>query len=265
MYSQFRVDDWNESKARSLLKRYEDKYNGHFLLVKETGTESGKSHLQGFCHHTASDNTYRQFFNRSYSEHGTKGKCFTRVKDDEVYVAYIINNEDKPDVMYSDVITNYTEDQFNLMKERRRFVRPKRIDKRKMADLLYPIIEEQCVQDGIIDYPMIPAVLIQNLHHFNAVDEFLIKRRAYSYAVKLEYKYPQNSRARSRLYHRVCDLDGDVGIFQTDKFSYLKFEDINKNGELQEEATSETQAEESVQEAWSPVSSASRKTDYDPS
>lgn len=240
--SQFRVDNHDVNKAEELLKKYAIQHNAKYFVSKEIGLETGKPHLQGWCWHTSPENSYRQHFGRQYPEFDKKnnGKCFTPVKDWSIWCPYIIKHISKPHVSPDssvDYITNYTKEEHQALydqfpeyvpPEQRRKGRGKQLEKSR--DKLFTLIEQSCVTDDVIDYPKILQVLINNLSHYNMIDEFMIKKKANAYALKLEAKYPENTRARSRLYSRVCQLDDSVGIFQTKTFSYLKFENLNKNG-----------------------------------
>ena len=223
MYSQFRVDDHDADKALALLKKYADKHQGRFLLSKEVGTKSGKPHLQGFCYHTAAEPAYKQFFSRAYSEHGTHGKCFTKVKKLDTYLSYLVNNQSKTKPDYKDLITNYTEEEYEeITKDLVPFV-PKQEFKKAFYDEVMDALENQCVKDGIIDYPRLPIVFMS--YAPKKVNSKILYDMLTGYTVRLEYKFPSNNRARHRLYNDLLRLDDDLGIYKTDNYSYLKFED----------------------------------------
>lgn len=238
--SQFRVDNHDAQKASRLLKKYASKYNAKFFVSKEIGLETGKPHLQGWCWHTSSDNSYRQHFGRQYPEFDKKnqGKCFTLVQDWPVWCPYIIKHNRKPHVSTlttDDYITNYSQDEIQSLYEQfPEYISPENRKKGRCKstkspnDKLYALILQTCVTDEVINYPKILQVLVNNLYDYNMIDEFMIRKKANAYALKLEEKYPNNTKARSRLYRRVCELDETVGLFQTDDFSYLKFQDSNK-------------------------------------
>lgn len=231
MYSQFRVDDHDENKARQLLKKYADKHNGLYLVVKETGSQTGKPHIQGFCYHTSSDNSYRQFFSRSYAEHGTHSKCFTRVKTFNVYLAYIVANETKPKVEYKDLITNYTEEAYNqLIDGITPFVDPKKAKSYSSSsyDQVLDALDHECVEDGKIQYQNLMNVYMR--YAPKKVNSRILYDNLMGYTIRLEYRYPTNRRARNTMYNQMCKLDEENGVFKTDSFSYLKFKDDNKNG-----------------------------------
>lgn len=214
--SQFRVDDVDVDKALDILKKYEAKYSAKYLIVQEKGKETGKLHLQGWVSHTASDNTYRQAFSRHYKTLGTHDKCFTRIKDFPVYVAYIINNTSKAPVLFSDVKTNYTEDEFNQLQSGNPFVVPKKRHK-DYYDNLMQSMEDACVVDGKILYHKLPT------EYLKYIPKKLNSRIAYDniigIAVRLEHKYPDNARVTNSVLKGIQKLDED-GIFSIPIKSY---------------------------------------------
>lgn len=223
MYYQFRVDDHNVDKASELLKRYADKHNGKFLLSKEVGSQTGKPHLQGFCFSTAEPPAYKQFFSRAYSEHGTHGKCFTPVKKLDVYIAYLLNNDSKTKPKYKDLITNYTEEEYEeITKDITPFV-VKTTYKKSYYDEVLEALEKECVKDGIIQYSLIPQVYMRFAP--KRVSSKILYELVTGYTVRLEYKFPTNKRVRQQLYNDVCRLDDENGFFKNDSFSYLKFDE----------------------------------------
>lgn len=223
MYFQFRVDDHDDNKASALLKRYAAKHNGKFLLSKEVGSQTGKPHLQGFCFCTAEPPAYKQFFSRAYPEHGTHGKCFTPVKKLDVYLSYLVNNDSKTKPLFSDLITNYTEDEYeDLTKDLVPFT-TKSSYKKSYFDQTFEALEKECVIDGIIQYPQLMKVFMANAP--KKVNSRVLYDMLVGYTIHLEYRYPSNNKARHRVYNEMCRIDDNLGIFQTTNNSYLKFND----------------------------------------
>lgn len=240
MFSQFRVDNHDSDKADKLLKKYVGKHSGNYLLVKEIGSQSGKPHLQGWCEHGTPDNTYRTHFSRAYNELGTHSKCFTKVKDLKVYMAYIIFNETKPEVKYSDCFTNYSQEEFDEMKSKLTpFVKPiSKTGRKSYYDEVLQSLEDKCVVADEIQYEKLFDAYLE--HAPKKVNARIIYDNLTGYTLRLEQKFPNNCKAQCALRDSVAKLDNDnLGIF----FNY-KEPACYKNHAVQESLQEESSEEE---------------------
>lgn len=198
--NQFRVDNHDVDKALDILKKYASKYQASYFISKEYGKDSGKPHLQGWVRHSATDNTFRQAFSRHYSTLGTHEKCFTKVKDPDVYYSYIISNDFKPhitSVSDSNVITNYTQDKFNELKKLKPFVVPTKKSKQSHYDDSYQQIEKSCVVDGKILYHKLHSEYLR-IFRPKSINKFKLHDSCLAIAISLEQKYPNNTYATNK-------------------------------------------------------------------
>lgn len=216
--NQFRVDNHDFDKALEILKKYAAKYQASYLIVKEFGKESGKQHLQGWVKHNATDNTYRTAFSRHYKELGTHEKCFTKVKEPDVYFSYIISNDSKPHISSisdTNIITNYTQDNLDELKKLKPFVVPRtHKDKKFRSDDWYELtlqyLEEKCVKDGKIDYMQLPVYFEHKKPksvNFAAVYDKLV-----GMGLRLEDKYMAegNTRFRDEYFSKMYTLGKNI-------------------------------------------------------
>lgn len=206
MYFQFRVDDHDTNKASGLLKRYADKHHGKFLLSKEVGSQSGKPHLQGFCFCTAEPPAYKQFFSRAYPEHGTHGKCFTPVKKIGTYLAYLLDNDSKTKPEYSDLITNYTESEYQeLTKDIVQFVSKDKLKKSPQSwwDSTVDILDQKCVYKGRILYSTIPTVFF-SLPMPKRLSKLIIKENLQGMIMELERRHQSNTRLHDEYMENIA-------------------------------------------------------------
>lgn len=216
------------SKLHELFKKYASKGKASYLFVEEEGTKTGKPHNQGWFipTDTKACSAILKKFNRLLEDTPGSTKSFEPAHAPDNHIGYIINNTNKPKPAYTDVYTSLSETEFDELRERCIFVeqRPHKLKDKKPQDVLLALLEQKCVKDEIIDYPSILIHLMQHQSEYNSIDEYIIRKRANAYALKLEKKYPKNTKARSRLYRRVTELD-EAGIFQNENFSHIKYYD----------------------------------------
>lgn len=186
-------------------------YLHEYLVVKEYGSETGKPHLQGWIKHTATPSNFSKIKAKHYSDGKSHTKSFKKMRDYTNHVAYILNNEGKPDVKYSDCITNLSEQAFNNLQGNKRFVVHKTKDKDPYERTLQAI-EDACVIDGKIQYD---ELLDEYLKY---VPKKLSGRIVYDnllgITIRLEYKYPENNRVHVSLARQVRNMD-EYGIFSS--------------------------------------------------
>lgn len=247
-----RFNDHDTVKSARVFKKYASLHTDvKFLLSKEIGGKSGTAHQQGWIHHDkASDDLsaddpsvikalkrFSQYFKRNYKEHSGSASSTSFMRVPESYMPYILHNDSKDRVQYSDLVTNYTEAEVRELQDKYQWIeaRPHKTKGTKplkcFRDIVAQKIEELCVNDGIIDYPKVPIVFM-NYYVPTKVGTNQLRLRdcCNGYLIRLEHKYPKNTRARTRLYNDIIRLDDSVGLYQTSTFSYLKMEYYNKNG-----------------------------------
>lgn len=239
-------------KLHDTLKKYAKKGKVRYCFVTEEATHTGKQHNQGWyiADSKKDDDAVYKKFQRLLEGTTANSKALPEAREPENHVAYLLNNTNKPKPSYGDVFTDYTEAEYNQFQEHKQFVekRPHKLKAGKKPKSnfawLYDIVQKECVDDHIIDYAQILPTLMENLHCYNQIDPFQIKKIAYSITLKLEHKFPQNTKARSSIYRAVCELD-NVGLFQNDSFAFKKYKP-NKKDAVQKE--DDTEAEEVSEE-----------------
>lgn len=210
MYSQFRVDKNDADEARILLDKFCQKYEGKYLFAIEKGKETAKLHLQGWCCHTAPDNTYRKHWAKAYADLGTHSKCFTKVKDRSTYIAYIISNDCKGHLSYDDVVTNYTEEEFNRLKSEPPFIDLKTKEVGKKQSFSNEVLEtfvKHGVKEGLIMYHLLPTLYLR--HCPKRINKNIMYDNVLALTVQLEQRFPreENFRAQKQLVSSFGDID----------------------------------------------------------
>ena len=96
--------------------------------------------------------------------------------------------------------------------------------KKVYYDEVMEALEKECVNDGVIDYALLPKIYMN--YAPKRVSPKILYELLTGYTIRLEYKFPSNKRARSRMYNEVCRLDDEIGLFKTQNLSYLSSDDI---------------------------------------
>lgn len=227
MYSYYRIDNWDVDKARDTLKRYVRDHHAKFLLVKEEASQGGKPHLQGWCYHTAKQSAYTTYFNRAYPGKSFE-KDFGTVRDIDKHASYMLRNTTKDIVPYEDVITNYTEEEYDewcakpIFEEKRPHKLKGQLKSKDWWMSTCEQLESQCVKDGVIYYSMLPAVFYslpqpkmlsgeRGLQNLNGMIHHL----------ELKYESEDNKRSRTRNIEYAHQKGN--GLFDMSKAECLEY------------------------------------------
>lgn len=271
VYQTLRVNNHDVDKAQLLLKKYASiNANTKYLLAKEVGTQTGKPHLQGWAvHHSDATtkaqirkalNSFSKYVYDHYPEFRGKSdshnKCCSHMHTPSSYIPYIIHNSNKAPVLYADLVTNYTEEEYQELFQKYDFVesRTHKLDSKpskKFADIVFDRLESLCVDDGIIDYSQLMSVFVKYYTPTRVgMNPRRVKDLLDGYTWRLEQKYPKNTRIRYRYYNQLCRLDDDLGIYQDNTFKYLKADFLIKNAsESEHEEASDTEEEGTAEDA----------------
>lgn len=166
MFTNIRLDTTEHDKVAEAFKKYAvDNPGTRFLLAKETGTQTGKPHLQGWCEHTTKRTALRTYIDRTFPDLKGGKKGIKETRDIKVQYAYICKNKTKPGFTFEDCITNYTQEEYDeITKDLVEFL-PKNeffAKKNKSPETWWlttlDILEDRCVADGRILYSTIPTV-----------------------------------------------------------------------------------------------------------
>ena len=214
MWSQFRVDKNDKDQVTRALETWCQKYEGKYLVALEEGEETGKLHYQGWCCHKASDNTYRKHFASLFKDLGTKQKCFTKVKNSSVYTAYILTNDSKSDLQYDDVITNYTQEEFDELKKEPPFVKYNKQEKGGRTNDVLASFQKHAVVDGRIQYHLLPQIYLR--HCPKRINPSLMYDNIVALSVHLEHMYDNhhNERVRRSLMSSFMLIDDKNDLFR---------------------------------------------------
>lgn len=218
MWSQFRVDTSDKNGASDFLDKFCERHEGKYCFTLEKAQETSKLHLQGWTYHNASDNTYRKHMAVCYKEYGVKQKCFTRIKNPETYVAYILRNDLKGHVDYSGVVTNYTLDEFErLVKDLTPFVDKPAVTRGAKPQFSNEVINtfvKHGVKDGVIQYHELPFLYLR--HCPKRINKTLMYDNVMGLTVQLERMFPheKNTRAQYHLCDGFAEADAKNQVFR---------------------------------------------------
>lgn len=164
----------------------------------------GKPHFQGWIKTSLSDAHYRRKCNTWAKGIGLDPKkkeyCFGNIKDFDTYRSYIICNQSKSNVEYSDVITNISEMNFNILKDSLPEFKTKSdfTNDRKNGKSLpflakvFEVVKRECtivdMMDEIqIDYPKIKKVMLEEFGNvYKPLDNIIIERHVLGVTNSLE-------------------------------------------------------------------------------
>lgn len=166
MFTNVRLDTTDHNKATEAFKKYAvDNPGTLFLLAKETGTQTGKPHLQGWVEHTTKRSALRTYINRAFPELKGGAKGIKETRDIKTQYAYICKNKSKQGFRFEDCITNYSALQYDeIIKDVNEFLPKEEFlqKKNKSPDSWWHttlnILEDRCVVNGRILYSTIPTV-----------------------------------------------------------------------------------------------------------
>lgn len=233
MYQTIRLDSKDVDKSKSVLKKYAKLHPETKYLLSPEGTtpEDGvKYHQQGWAYHTETQKSFSQYISRYFSDCAKSKKSLELLRKPPSYIPYIIHNDNKQPVRYDSLITNYTEEEFNELVnqyqwiERRQHKLKGKEPKKDYYTFVLDKLDELCVKDGKIQYQMLMSVYMNYVP--KKVNARILYDNLLGYTVRLEYRYPQNKRARSSLYNQVARLDDEAGIFKTQLQDYIKMVEI---------------------------------------
>lgn len=227
MLQTLRLDTTDTDKASDVLKKYEALHpTTKYLLSNEGGVPNVKHHLQGWLRHDQTQKSVSQYIGRYFPDLEASKRSCTLMHTPPSYIPYIINNTNKEPIQYDKLITNYTEEEVLELQQKYEFIemrKHKLKDKPVKHDFYTHImdkLEESCVQDGVIQYEKLMQVYMAYVP--KKVNARILYDNLIGYTIRLEYKYPQNKRARNTMYNQMCRLDDDNGIFKSKNFDYLK-------------------------------------------
>lgn len=228
MLQTLRLDTTDIDKASKVLKKYAKNHpTTKFLLSPEGGIEGVKHHLQGWLCHDQTQKSVSQYISRHFSDLEASKRSCCLMHTPESYIPYIVNNTSKEPVQYDRLITNYTQDEVREFQSKYEFVemrKHKLKDKPVKSDYYTHVLdklEEACVKDGVIQYDKLLEVYMSYVP--KKVSARILYDNLVGYTIRLEYKYPQNKRARHSMYNQMCRLDDDNRIFVSrDNQNYLK-------------------------------------------
>lgn len=198
--STFRVDTSDLEAVQEIIDRYLKKHpQAKYCFNYEISSIKHKEHFQGWFDVPTikTPETFGNWMRKNFSEINLGGHrySFAKVRDPTKYYAYILNNENKPDTSYHTVHTNYTEEEFNNYKNQMVFVKLPSIPKgRKSITKTYQskvldTLEEKCVKDGKIQYPVIPHEYL-GLAPQLQMDQPIAFKNSCGYTLRLENLYP---------------------------------------------------------------------------
>lgn len=267
-----RIDCTDVDKLAAILKKYVKNKRSKYLVASEISSETGKPHFQGWIIHpikggTEEDikeqtakafNNFRTTIVPHYKTDKGREYSFTGMDKPPSYIPYIIHNSNKEPLPFSDLITNYTQEEYDQLLRDYKWIemRPKKLKKpvKKFSDIVYDKLVEKCVIDGIIQYGTIMNIFMSYYAPTKVgCNPRRLKDILDGYTWRLECAYPKNQRLHHKYYNEFCRLDDEFGIYRTDNFSYLKFQNDNKSNAFQdsEDEASETSSvqEEAVSES----------------
>lgn len=267
-YQTIRIDSTDTDKLTSILKKYAKNKRVKYLVASEISLETNKPHLQGWIVHPIEGGTEEQIQKQSskvYNNFRTtitpyyktdKGReySFRGMYDPPSYIPYIIHNSIKEPVSFTDLITNYSEDEYEELLQKYEFIekRPSKLKKagKTFSDVVTEKLAENCVDNGIIDYSKLMSVFMSYYAPTRVgTNPRRLKDILDGYTWRLEQRYPRNTRLRSKYYTEMCRLDDDLGIYKADRISdYLKLQLLNKNADEDEVQSASEDCSEDLSE-----------------
>lgn len=213
-----RIDCTDVDKLSGLLKKYvKNKSSSKYLVASEISSKTGKPHFQGWIIHSikgGTDEEVKDQVAKAYNNFRTtitphyktdKGReySFTGMDKPSSYIPYIIHNSVKESVPYIDLITNYTEEEYQeLLKE---YVwierRPHKLKqevkpKEDWYDTTLQYLEDNCVKNGKIIYHDLPVYFEHKKP--KSVNFALMYDKLVGMGLRLEDKYNTESNTRFR-------------------------------------------------------------------
>lgn len=252
-YQTIRIDSTDVDKLTTILKKYVKNKRSSYLVASEISSETSKPHFQGWIVHPIKGgtqdeikkqtakvfNNFRTTIVPHYKTDKGREYNFAGMDKPPSYIPYIIHNSNKEPVAFSDLITNYTQEEYDQLLRDYKWIemRPKKLKKKekKFSDIVYQKLEEKCVEDGIIHYEMIMNIFMSYYAPTKVgCNPRRLKDIMDGYTWRLESAYPKNQRLHHRYYNAICRMDDEMGIYKTNAFSYLKFQDDNKSDASQD-------------------------------
>jgi len=229
MYTNVRLDTIEHDKALQVFIKYATEHTGtKFLLAKETGSQTGKPHLQGWCLHSEKRTAFRQYVYTSFPELIGGSRSVVKTNNITNEYAYICKNKVKPGFQYSDCITNYTQEEYDeITKDISQFLPKNEFFAKKNKSQSWwhdtiDILDQQCVYKGQILYSTIPTVFFK-LPMPKRLSKAIIKENLQGMIMELERRHYGNTRLHDEYMESVvCDP-----LFKHDKEEFNLFKKIN--------------------------------------
>lgn len=277
VFQTIRIDSSDVDKLTKVLKKYVKNKSSKYLVASEISQKANKPHFQGWISHSIKGgtteeiveqtakvfNNFRTTLTNHYKTDKGREYSFKSMDKPDSYIPYIIHNDNKRPVSYIDLITNYTQDEYQELLQKYKWIemRHHKLEGKKVvkkfSDVVYDKLVEKCVNNGVIDYANIMNIFMSYYAPTRVgCNPRRLKDILDGYTWRLEVQFPKNQRLHNRYYTEMCRLDDEMGIYKSDTFSYLKFQMDNKNAGLQSideaqavcsqasDESSETEAEE---------------------